>query len=48
MKASKPVTVIDNSDVIMTMADNKIHIYQSTVYTEEELPDKYRGVLGFK
>lgn len=48
MKARKPVTVIDNSDVIITMADNKIHIYQSTVYTEEELPDKYRGVLGLK
>jgi carbonic anhydrase/acetyltransferase-like protein (isoleucine patch superfamily) len=48
MKATKPVTVVDNSEVIITIADNKIHVYQSTVYTEEELPDKYRGIIGLK
>lgn len=45
MKASKPVTVIDDSEVIITLADDKIHVYQSTVYAEDELPIKFKNLL---
>jgi len=41
MKSSKPVTVIDNSEVIITISDDKVHVYQSKVYNLDQLPTKY-------
>lgn len=46
MKASKPVTVIDDSEVIITITDNKVHIYQSTTYDKGDLPEKYHETLS--
>ncbi|MGS0972753.1 MAG: hypothetical protein ACVCEJ_05925 [Candidatus Izemoplasmataceae bacterium] len=47
MKATKPVTVIDNSDIIITIADNRFHVYQSKVYISDDYPIKYRKLLTF-
>lgn len=43
-KVSRPVTVIDNSEVTITITDDQIHVYQSTVYEIDNIPDKYIGV----
>lgn len=45
-KVSKPVTVIDNSKVIITITDNHIHVYQSSLYKKENIPDEYLGILN--
>ena len=44
-KVTKPVTVIDNSDVVMTITDDRVHVYQSTVYHIDNLPTKYSYLL---
>jgi hypothetical protein len=45
MKSSKPVTIIDNSEVVISIADDRIHVYQSTVYKKNQLPQKYMAIL---
>jgi NDP-sugar pyrophosphorylase family protein len=45
MKSSKPVTIIDNSEVVITITDDRIHVYQSTVYKKDKLPQKYIAIL---
>ena len=44
-KVTSPVTVIDNSEVIMTISDDRVHVYQSTVYKIDNLPIKYSYLL---
>ncbi len=45
MISTKPVTVIDNSEVIITIADERILVYQSSVYKLDNLPTKYSYLL---
>lgn len=45
MTSSNKVTVIDDSEVVITISDDKVHVYQSTVYTLDQLPAKY-NLLG--
>ena len=45
MKASKPVTVIDNTGVVITISDDRVHVFQSTVYRFDNLPEKYTSLL---
>ncbi|MDX9692493.1 MAG: hypothetical protein RBT45_08550 [Acholeplasmataceae bacterium] len=47
MKASQPVTMIDNSEVIITVTDNQVHVYQSKVYEKEDLPEKLKLLIDF-
>lgn len=41
MTSSNQVTVIDDSEVVITISDDKVHVYQSTVYPLDQLPTKY-------
>lgn len=45
MKVTKPVTVIDNNEVIITVTEDKVHVYQSTIYTKDDLPEIYNRIL---
>jgi len=45
-RVTKPVTVIDNNEVVITITDDRIHVYQSTVYKKDNIPEKYNGILN--
>jgi hypothetical protein len=46
LKASEQVIVIDDSEIIITVTDKKVHVYQSTTYDIDELPEKYHAIVG--
>ncbi len=45
MKATKNITVIDNNDSVITIADSKMHVYRSKIYDKNDYPKKYRKLL---
>jgi len=44
-KVSKKVTVIDNNDVVITITDDEVLVYQCSLYKKNNLPNKYKSIL---